>query len=134
MRRSKPNRDTSVDTRATAHPAPDERSIPSPSLHACMVGLVLANLVFVQLTEAASPTWLAPLYILTLLSSYFARFKERFVYRALWNLGVLGFLTVLVRHAMSADLAYVLQDGLVLAALCQVHLLNNLHRDQRPAR
>jgi hypothetical protein len=97
-----------------------------------MVGLVLANLVFVQLTEAASPAWLAPLYVLTLLSSYFARFKERFVYRAFWNLGVLSFFAVLVRHAMSADLAYVLQDGLVLAALCQVHLLNNLHRDQRP--
>ncbi len=115
-----------------APPVVEERNIPSPSLHACMVGLVLANLVFVQLTEAASPAWLAPLYVLTLLSSYFARFKERFAYRAFWNLGVLGFFTVLVRHAMSADLAYVLQDGLVLAALCQVHLLNNLHRDQRP--
>ncbi len=113
-------------------PAVDNRSIPSPSLHACMVGLVLANLVFVQLTEAASPAWLAPLYILTLLSSLLARFKERFVYRAFWNLVVLGFFTVLVRHALSADLAYVLQDGLVLAALCQVHLLNNLNKDQPP--
>ncbi len=108
------------------------RSIPSPSLHACMVGLVLLNLVFVQLTEAASPAWLAPLYVLTLTSSLFARFKERFTYRALWNLGVLGFFSVLLRHAMSADLAYVLQDGLTLAALCQVHLLNNLHKNQRP--
>ena len=97
-----------------------------------MVGLVLANLVFVQLTEAASPAWIAPLYILTLLSSFFARFKENATYRAFWNLGVLGFFAVLVRHAMSADLTYVLQDGLLLAALCQVHLLNNLHRDQRP--
>lgn len=114
------------------HGVESERAIPSPSLHGCMVGLVLLNLVFVQLTEAASLVWLAPLYVLTLTSSLFARFKELFVYRALWNLGVLGFFALLLRHAMSADLAYVLQDGLTLAALCQVHLLNNLHRDQRP--
>ncbi|QDV05731.1 Protein-glutamine gamma-glutamyltransferase [Planctomycetes bacterium Poly30] len=118
--------------RSAASEIESEDAIPSPSLHACMVGLVLLNLVFVQLTEAASLAWLAPLYVLTLTSSFFARFKERFVYRSLWNLGVLGFFTLLLRHAMSADLAFVLQDGLTLAALCQVHLLNNLHRDQRP--
>ncbi|MEM8710902.1 MAG: hypothetical protein AAGG01_08120, partial [Planctomycetota bacterium] len=97
-----------------------------------MVGLVLLNLVFVQLTEAASMAWLLPLYGLTLASWGLARFKERFLYRALWNLGVLGFFVKLLNHALSADLAYVLQDGLTLAVLCQVHLLNNLHRNQRP--
>ena len=33
-------------------------------LRACMLGLVLVNLVFVQLTEAAPIAWLAPLYVL----------------------------------------------------------------------
>lgn len=101
-------------------------------LFACMIGLVLANLVFVQLTEAASIEWLAPLYVLTLAAPFLARFKESRHYRTLWNLGVLAFFAVLVQHAWARDLASVLTDGLVLAVLCQVHLLNNLHADQRP--
>lgn len=101
-------------------------------LHACMIGLVLLNLVFVQLTEATSGEWLGPLYALTIASPVLARFKENLLYRSLWNLGVIGFFVMLIQHAMDKDLAYVLQDGLILAVLCQVHLLNNLHADQRP--
>ena len=101
-------------------------------LRACMLGLVLVNLVFVQLTEAASLTWLLPLYALTIFAPLLAPLRENVFYRMLWNLGVVGVFAVLVRHASSYDLRYVLQDGLVLAALCQVHLLNNLRSEQRP--
>ena len=101
-------------------------------LFACMIGIVLANLLFVQLTEAAAIEWLAPLYALTLAAPFLARFKDSRVYRTLWNLGVLAFFGVLVQHALARDLSNVLTDGLVLAVLCQVHLLNNLHADQRP--
>jgi len=103
-----------------------------PALLVCMVGLVLSNLVFVQLTEAAEPIWLAPLYALTIGAPLLARFKENLLYRSLWNIGVVAFFGRLLQHAMSADLAYVLQDGLLLAVLCQVHLLNNLRAEQRP--
>jgi len=101
-------------------------------LRACMLGLVLVNLVFVQLTEAAPIAWLAPLYALTVLAPLLAPLRRRLAYRALWNAGVIAVFCVLVRHASGYDLRYVLQDGLVLAVLCQVHLLNNLRAEQRP--
>jgi len=101
-------------------------------LFTCMVGLVLMNVVFVQLTEAASAGRLVPVYALTLAAPLLARFREVRLYRALWNLGVIAFLGVLIQHAVGGDLAMLLQDGLVLALLCQVHLLNNLHEHQRP--
>ncbi|MFT4538206.1 MAG: hypothetical protein ACI835_000639 [Planctomycetota bacterium] len=101
-------------------------------LRLCLQGLVLANLLFVQLTEAAPVEWLLPLYILTLLAPFLARLRERRTYRVVWNLAVVGLFALLLRHAAGHDLRYVLQDGLLLAALCQVHFLNNLGRDQRP--
>jgi len=101
-------------------------------LRACMTGLVLLNLVFVQLTEATSLAWLVPLYGLTLAAPLLTRFRAHVVYRLLWNAGVLGVFALLVRHATGEDLRYVLEDGLVLAVLCQVHLVNNLRSEQRP--
>ena len=101
-------------------------------LFTCMVGLVLLNVVFVQLTEAASAGRLVPVYALTLAAPLLARFREIRLYRALWNIGVIAFLGVLIQHALGGDLAMLLQDGMVLALLCQVHLLNNLHEHQRP--
>ena len=60
-------------------------------LFLCMTALVVLNVGFVQLTEAASLAWLVPLYVLALSSSLFARFKENLAYRSIWNLGILGF-------------------------------------------
>ena len=102
------------------------------TLRLCLQGLVLLNLVFVQLTEAASPAWLAPLYLLALCEPLLARLRERLWYRGVWNAAVLWVFALLLRHAVGEDLRFVLQDGLLLAALCQVHLLNNLRADQRP--
>lgn len=103
-----------------------------PALLVCMIGLVMSNVVFVQLTDAAEPAWLAPLYALTLAAPLLARFKENILYRLLWNGAVVAFFGRLLQHALSADLVYVLEDGLLLAVLCQVHLLNNLRAEQRP--
>ncbi|MEM7307444.1 MAG: transglutaminaseTgpA domain-containing protein [Planctomycetota bacterium] len=102
------------------------------ALRYCMQGLVLLNLVFVQMTGAAGLHWLLPLYALTIGMPLLERYRERLAYRLLWNGGVVSFFFVLLRHALRADLLYVLEDGLVLAALCQVHLLNNLRSSQRP--
>ncbi len=102
------------------------------ALWLCMQALVLLDLVFVQRTGAAGLRWTVPLFALALGAGVLVRLREHTLYRWLWNGGVLGFFLVLVRHALQADLAYVLEDGLVLAALCQVHLLNNLRSDQRP--
>ena len=62
----------------------------SRALGACMIGLVLVNLAFVHITEASRWTWLGPLLALTLLSPLLLRFTKYFVYRALWNVAVLG--------------------------------------------
>lgn len=102
------------------------------ALRACMQTLVLLDLLFVHLTQIASTHWLAPLFVLAIAAPFLERFRERFLYRLLWNAGVLCFFGVLLQHALRADLASVLEDGLVLAVLCQVHLLNNLRSSQRP--
>ncbi|HPF12733.1 MAG: transglutaminase domain-containing protein [Planctomycetes bacterium] len=111
-------------------PAP--ASVTHRALLLCMVGMVLCNVLFVQLTQAAEPSWLMPLYALALAAPFLDRYKDKLWYRALWNTGVLALFTLLVQHATSRNLEFVLQDGLFLAVLCQVHLLNNLRTDQRP--
>jgi len=98
----------------------------------CMMGIVACNVRFVQLTGAADPLWLAPLYVVTLAAPFLLRFREHVVYRGVWNLAIVLFFLRLVLHASSAELAFVLDDGLMLALLCQVHVLNNLRREQRP--
>lgn len=104
----------------------------SVPLRACMTGLVLLNLVFVQLTGATSLHWLLPLYGLTAVAPFVVRFRSHVVYRFVWNAGVLAVFAQLVSHATGEQLRYVLEDGLVLAVLCQVHLINNLRSEQRP--
>ena len=98
----------------------------------CMLGMVLVNLLFVQLTDAGRLAWLVPLYLFTVFSPALGSLRGRTGYRYTWNLVVIGLFCGLLRHAAGYDLQYVLQDGLMLAVLCQVHLLNNLGDDQRP--
>jgi hypothetical protein len=101
-------------------------------LHASRIILVLINLVFVSVTKVASPTWVAPLFLLTLASPWLLRFIDNRIYKSAWNLLVFLAFAGLIRHAIVAGPRHVLEDGLLLAALCQVHLLNNLNRNQRP--
>jgi hypothetical protein len=102
------------------------------AMRICMQVLVFLNLVFVQMTGAAGWHWLAPLFALTLATPLLERWRERRAYFLVWNTGVVIFFLVLANHAMRFELAYIRESGLVLAALCQVHLLNNLRSNQKP--
>ena len=94
--------------------------------------LVLLDLVFVQITGAASRAWLIPLFALTLLSPLLTRWMESKLYRFCWGLGLFAIFGMLLRDALDSGIAHLLEDGLLLAAYCQVHLLNNLNRRQKP--
>ena len=111
---------------------PDVRRECPTALLLCMMGIVACNVRFVQLTEAADPLWLAMLYVVTLAAPFLLRFRESLLYRGAWNVGIVLFFLRLVQHASTAELEFVLDDGLLLALLCQVHVLNNLREAQRP--
>jgi transglutaminase-like putative cysteine protease len=102
------------------------------ALRVCMVALVVTSLAFVRTTEAARWVWLGPLLALTLASPWLLRLTRFVSVRLLWNLSVLGAFALLVRHVTYAGAAFLLEDGLLLAALCQVHLVNNLSDAQKP--
>jgi protein-glutamine gamma-glutamyltransferase len=102
------------------------------TLRALLTALVLCNLAFVEMTDAARWTWLGPLIGLTLASPLLVRLQRFFLYRLTWNLAVVGVFAQLVNHTTSAGAQYLLEDGLLLAALCQVHLLNNIGPKQKP--
>lgn len=103
----------------------------SPQLRWCAALLVVVNLVFVHVTGAADLAWLLPMYALAAASPWLARLHDRLLYRAVWNVAVLGIFALLVQHATSG-LHQLLEDGLRLAAISQVHLVCNLGRRQRP--
>ncbi len=102
------------------------------ALRVCMVALVVVNLAFVYITEASRVGWLGPLLALTLASPWLLKLTRFVAYRLFWNLSVLGAFALLVRHVTYAGAAFLLEDGLLLAALCQVHLVNNLSDAQKP--
>jgi len=104
----------------------------SRPLRIVLVGLVLTNLGFAYITDSADWSWLGPLLALTLLAPWLARWSSLVVYRAVWNAAVLATFGLGVHHVTRNGSAHLLEDGLMLAALCQVHLLNNLGRLQKP--
>ena len=104
----------------------------SSALRFSMVALVLVNLAFVATTEAASWTWLGPLLLATVCSPLLVRLLRYRLYRAAWNLSLLAVFALLLQHTFDAGVAHMLEDGLLLCALCQVHLLNNLRQKQQP--
>lgn len=104
----------------------------SPVLRGSLLLLVLVNLVFVHITWEVGLFWLGPLYALTLASPLLAGLQQRLSYRLLWNAGVLVIFALLVHDATNTGVRFMLKDGLILAAFCQVHLVNNLGRGQRP--
>lgn len=104
----------------------------SNGLRALLTLLVLVCTGFVQVTGEVSWAWLGPFYVLTALAPWLARYNENPVSRFLWNGGVFFIFAVLVNDATKSGVQYMLADGLILAAFCQVHLLNNLGRRQNP--
>jgi len=105
----------------------------SRPLRFALVGLVLTNLGFAYITEAANWNWLLPMVVLTLAAPWLARFSGYLAYRGAWNVAVIAAFGLMIHHVTSRDgVEHLLEDGLMLAALCQVHLLNNLGRMQKP--
>lgn len=98
------------------------------TLHFYLMLIVLTNITFVQITEAVGFLWLAPMYALTLLSPMLTPLQARAWYRIGWNVAVLVIFAVLVADAMTTGIRFLLEDGLILAAFCQVHLLNVIRR------
>ncbi|MCZ6787745.1 MAG: DUF3488 and transglutaminase-like domain-containing protein, partial [Planctomycetota bacterium] len=101
-------------------------------LHFVMVGLVATTLGFAYMTDAASWSWLGPLLVLTLASPFLSRYREFFAYRPLWNCTVIVVFILLIHNTLTRGVQHLLEDGLRLSALCQVHLLNNLTDRQKP--
>jgi hypothetical protein len=104
----------------------------TPALRLALTAIVLVNLAFVHATEAASLSWLAPMYAAVLVSPWLARLGGSAVYRWTWNLAVVAIFAVLVRHTSVSGARFLLEDGLRLAAVCQVHVLCTLGARQRP--
>jgi transglutaminase-like putative cysteine protease len=94
--------------------------------------LTLLDLAFVQATGIVGAAGLAPMWVLALAAMRLRRLQRSRVYRAAWNGGVVLVFALLVHHATTSGLLHMLEDGLLLAALCQVHLLNNVGERQRP--
>ncbi|MBL8729505.1 MAG: DUF3488 domain-containing protein [Planctomycetes bacterium] len=94
--------------------------------------LTLLDLAFVQATGIVAGQGLLPLWLLTLGAPWLRRLQRWLWCRLTWNLGVLLVFALLVRHATTTGLLHMLEDGLVLAVLCQVHLVNNIGARQRP--
>lgn len=97
-----------------------------------LLALVLLDLGFVQLTDSVSPQWLAPLWLSTLVSPWLRRLRGARGYALAWNLTILGAFAWLLQTALTEGVLHMLEGGMLLSALCQVHLLNNVGQRQRP--
>ncbi|MGK0154071.1 MAG: hypothetical protein ACI9SE_001022 [Neolewinella sp.] len=101
-------------------------------LHPLLLLLTLLDLGFVHATGAVDALPLLPMWLFALASPRLRRLQRFPFYRHAWNGGVLIVFSLLVHHATTTGLLHMLEDGLVLAVLCQVHLLNNIGERQRP--
>ena len=101
-------------------------------LHPLLLLLTMLDLGFVHATGAVDAVLLLPMWLFALLSPRLRRLQRFPIYRHAWNAGVLVVFSLLVHHATTTGLLHMLEDGLVLAVLCQVHLLNNIGEKQRP--
>ena len=104
----------------------------SDRLFPFLLALTLLDLAFVHATGVVTGASLVPLWLLTAASPWLRRLQRTAGCRAIWNAVVLLVFALLVHHATTTGLLYMLEDGLLLAVLCQVHLLNNVGDRQRP--
>lgn len=102
------------------------------SLFPMLLVLTMFDLAFVQITDAVPGSGLLPLWLLAAGSPWLRRMQKYTSYRVIWNLCVVVVFAMLVNHASTTGLLHMLEDGLLLAVLCQVHLLNNVNDAQRP--
>jgi hypothetical protein len=101
-------------------------------LHPLLLLLTLLDLGFVHATGTVDDLPLLPMWLFALASPRLRRLQRFPLYSHAWNGGVLVVFALLVHHATTTGLLHMLEDGLVLAVLCQVHLLNNIGERQRP--
>lgn len=94
--------------------------------------LTLLDLAFVQATGCVPFGELLPLWALAAAAPWLRNLQRHLWHRVAWNGGVLVVFMLLVQHATTTGLLHMLEDGLVLAVLCQVHLINNIGKQQRP--
>jgi hypothetical protein len=94
--------------------------------------IVLLNLGFVQITSAVAQGWLVLLWSLAVAAPLLMRWHDTRAYTMAWNGLVIVVFSWLARDVTTSGMLHMLEDGLLLAALCQVHLLNNIGRRQRP--
>ncbi len=104
----------------------------NPVVRFALLLLVLTNLAFVSITKVVDLEWLVVFFALTGSAMSLSLFCDRMWFRALWNGGLFVIFAVLVNDATRSGVTYMLEDGLILATFCQIHLLNNLGRRQRP--
>ncbi|HEU4419832.1 MAG TPA: transglutaminaseTgpA domain-containing protein [Planctomycetota bacterium] len=102
------------------------------SLFPMLLVLTMFDLAFVHITDAVPGSGLLPLWLLAAGSPWLRRMQRYTSYRVIWNLCVVVVFAMLVNHASTTGLLHMLEDGLLLAVLCQVHLLNNVNDAQRP--
>ncbi|MBL8726301.1 MAG: DUF3488 domain-containing protein [Planctomycetes bacterium] len=114
-----------ADSRAVAH------GVTQP-LFPFLLVLGLLDLAFVQATEVVSWRGLLPLWLLTAVAPWLRGLQRHRVFRVAWNGTVLVVFGLLCHHALTTGLLHMLEDGLLLAILCQVHLLHNVGARQRP--
>ena len=94
--------------------------------------LVLINLLFIHVTGIVPGQWSLGFALLIVIAPFLRRLAERLAWRILWD-GVVVLLFVgLVLRTLQQGPERMLESGLILAMFCQIHLVNNLSRRQRP--
>jgi hypothetical protein len=96
------------------------------------MALGLLDLAFVQATGVVSVRGLLPLWLLVVAAPWLRSLQRLPLFRGAWNGTVLLVFGILCHHALTTGLLHMLEDGLLLAILCQVHLLHNVGSRQRP--
>lgn len=94
--------------------------------------LVLINLLFIHVTGIVPGQWSIGFGLLIVIAPFLRRVAERLAWRIAWD-GVVVLLFVgLVLRTLQQGPERMLESGLILAMFCQIHLVNNLSRRQRP--
>jgi hypothetical protein len=103
-----------------------------PGTVLALTALTLTDLMFVASTAAVGGEAMILLLTGAALAPIVRRFSGRPWYLTLWTLVVLGVLARLVLDFTRHGPTRLLEDGLILAATSQVHLLHNVGGKQKP--
>ncbi len=99
---------------------------------AFLAALVLLDLLFIHVTGIVPGAWSAGFAAVIVAAPWVRRLAERLAWRIAWDLVVIVLFASLVLRTVQHGVERMLESGLILAMFCQVHLVNNLSRRQRP--